>query len=139
MLVDASRGAVCRLGANIANIANNYLELIINIIYVDALLACRIRNLSCYCICAPLAGAFANKIPRDALEPCKHIKARSGRGKLHLLSFTYASFFRCYMKNSVKAPSLIPLFLFLQIMQFLQIIIMSELRSLPRKAMLDGL
>ena len=77
MLVDASRGVVCRLGANIAN---NYLELIIIIIYVDVLLACGICTLSCFCICAPLAGAFANKIPRDALEPCKHIKARCGRG-----------------------------------------------------------
>ena len=93
MLVDASRGAVCRLGANIANIANNHLELLIIIIYVDVLLACGICSLACYCICAPLAGAFANKIPRDALEPCKRIKARSGRGKLHLLSFTYALFF----------------------------------------------
>ena len=89
MLVDASRGVVCRLGANNAN---NYLELII-IIYVDVLLACGNCNLACYCICAPLAGAFANKIPRDALEPCKHIKARSGRGELHLVSFTYASSF----------------------------------------------
>ena len=81
---------VCRLGANIAN---NFLELIIIIIYVDVLLACGNYDLFCYCICAPLAAALANKIPRDALVPCKHIKARSGRGKLHLLTFTYASFF----------------------------------------------
>ena len=119
MLINASRGAVCRLGANIANIAKNYLGLIIIIIYVDVLLACGICNLSRYCICAPLADAFANRIPRDALEPCKHIKARSGRGELHLVSFTYASSFSLLCgKNSVTAPSLIPLFsVFLQILQ----------------------